>query len=427
MDINDGNRKDSWNQESRQIRRVALYGFLLNLSLTAMKALLALFSGSLAIIASTIDSATDSVASLVLYIGLKLSNKKTSTFPLGLYKIENLISVAMAFFIFFAGYEIARHAFSAAALPPDISLTTILLVLLGTIAIFLFGQYAVAAGRRTESPTLIAEGRHRQADVLASVVVLLSISISYLDLNLSIYGVTIDQIAAVVILLFIAHTGWELLSDGMRVLLDASIDHETLAEVQKIIESEPMVSEVNSLVGRNAGRFRYIQASVSMRTDKLEKAHQISERIETNIQDRVPHVERVMIHYEPRSRKYLRFAAPLSDLDDVEISSHFGDAPYFAVVRLTMDENQIDGQEILKNPYMDLEKGKGILAAEWLVEKNIDLMVLPGELNKGPGYVFSGAGVEILIVDAKNLQEAVNLVFEKKGRPGPPKSETASK
>jgi len=412
MDTNGAPTREAAGEETRQIQRIASYGFLLNLGLTAMKATLAIFSGSLAITASAIDSATDSVASLVLYIGLKLSSQKTATFPFGLYKIENLLSVVMAFFIFFAGYEIARHAFSPARMPPEISLAMILLVSAGTIATFIFGQYAIAAGRRTGSPTLIAEGRHRQADVLASLVVVVSISLNYFRLEFNLYGITVDQITAILVLLFIARTGWELLSDGMRVLLDASIDHETLAEIQKIIESEPMVAEVRSLVGRNAGRFRFIQAAVSMRTDDLQKAHGISEKITSRIRERVPHVERVFIHYEPQTREYVRIAVPLSNPDG-KMSPHLGESPYFAITRLRLNDHQVEEQDIVENPYIDLTKGKGIRVAEWLVAKNVDWIVLAEEMkNKGPAYVFSDAGVNILVVPATDLKKAITSVFE---------------
>lgn len=400
------------NDETRQIQQIAFYGFLLNLGLAAMKAVLALSSGSLAITASTIDSATDSVASLFLCIGLKLSTRKTSTFPLGLYKIENLLAVALAFFIFFAGYEIARHAFSPSDMAPDISLTAILLLSAGAVATFLFGRYAVVAGRRTESPTLIAEGRHRQADVLSSVLVLVSVSITHLNLDIALYGITLDRMAAILVLLFIAHTGWVLLSDGMRVLLDASVDHETLNEVKNIIESEPMVAEVKSLAGRNAGRFRFLQASVSMRTDDLQKAHEISERIESTIRSRVPHVERVMIHYEPQAREYMRIAVPLADPGG-KLSLHFGDSPYFAIVQLRLSDDELVEQRVIKNPYTTVSKGKGIRVAEWLVEENIDRIALAvGIKNKGPDYVFSNAGVKVHVVPAADLKEAIPYVVQ---------------
>lgn len=415
MNRNNADKTERKDPETREIQRVALYGFLLNLCLAVMKGVLAFWSGSLAVTASAVDSATDSVASLVLLVGLTISNKKSAAFPMGLYKVENLLSVTMALFIFFAGYEIARHAFSPAASPPDISLTTILLILSATLAILLFGQYAMAAGRRTESPTLIAEGRHRQADALSSVVVLVSIAISYFELEIDLYGITVDQIAAVLVLLFIAHTGWELLSDGMRVLLDASIDHDTLTEVRQIIEAEPMVAEVESLVGRNAGRFRFLQAVVTVRTDDLQKAHEISERVEAAIRERVPHVERVVIHYEPQPRESLLIAVPLSDPDG-RLSAHFGEAPYFGVVRLRVRDHHIEEESILKNPHVDMEKGKGIRVAEWLVEKKTDRVALTEEImKKGPGYVFSNAGVKVHVVSATDLKGAIASLADENG------------
>jgi cation diffusion facilitator family transporter len=378
-----------------------------------MKAVLVYFSGSLAITASVIDSATDSIASLVLFIGLKLSARKTQKFPLGLYKIENLLSVAVAFFIFFAGYEIIRSAFSSAPSQPDISLTVILLMAAATIVILLFGQYAIAAGRKTESPTMIAEGRHRQVDALASVVVLVSLVLGYFQLKINFYGINIDQIAAILVVLFIVDTGWELLSDGMRVLLDASIDYETLAKVRSIIEAEPMVAGVQSLAGRNAGRFRFLQATISVRTDDLQKAHRISENIESTIYKKVPHVERMVIHYEPHFSEYQRIAIPLANLEG-ELSEHFGHSPYFTIVQVRFRDNHIKSQEIMENPYIDKSTGKGILVAEWLVEKKVDQVVMLGDIkHKGPGYVFSNAGVKIHVLSVKTMEEALSYIVEK--------------
>jgi cation diffusion facilitator family transporter len=399
--------------ETKQIQRIAFSGFLLNLALTIMKAVLSVLSGSLAVTASSIDSATDSIASLILYIGLRLSARKTIHFPLGLYKIENLLSVVVAFFILFAGYEIALRAFSPAAGPPDISLTVVLLIAAGTAAVLVFGRYVLLAGRRTESPTLIAEGRHRQADALSSVFVLSSVVISYFKMDVGLYGITIDQVAAALVLVFIAYTGWGLLSDGMRVLLDASIDRDTLAKVQRIIESEPMVEEVQSVVGRNAGRFRFLQATVTMRTDSLQKAHRITENIESNIRRNVPHVERVVIHHEPQAREYRRIAVPLSDTGGA-LSSHFGDSPYFAVFVLRLKDNQLEKQEIIRNPHTDIKKGKGMRVAEWLVAKNVDELLVTEGIRQGPGYVLSNAGVKIRLVEANNLSGLMGSLFENK-------------
>lgn len=399
-------------KETRQIKKVAFYAFLLNLGLATMKGLLARQSGSLAVAASAIDSGTDAIASLVLLGGLILSTRKSRAFPLGLYKIENMISVIVALFIFFAGYEIAREVLAGASEPPKVSVTLLILLSLGVLATFLFGQYAMAVGRRTESPTLIAEGRHRQVDVLSSLVVLASVALGYMQWKIVLFGITVDQIAAGLIVIFIAHAGWELLSDGMRVLLDASIDFETLDKVKAILEGHPMVVKVQSLMGRNAGRFRFLQTALVLRTDDLKRAHEISETLELEIRDRIPHVERVFIHYEPQHRTHLLIAVPVPDAEGNAVYDHFGEAPFFAFLSLRVADHRLEGRKMLENPHRNVETAKGIRVAEWLVGQHVDGVIMKEDLSrKGPGYVLANAGTKLYVVEEGDVEKVVESLF----------------
>ena len=401
----------SGNDETKQIHKVAGYAFLLNLFLAIMKALLAFFSGSLAITASAIDSGTDAVASLVIYGGVKLSTRKTRSFPMGLYKLENLSSIVIAIFIFIAGYEIIREIFSSTGSLPRISLPYIILLFTGTVATFFFGQYAISIGRQTESPTLMAEGRHRQVDVLSSMVVLVSVILSYFDFHLNVWGVTIDQIGAAFILVFITCAGWRLLSDGMRVLLDASIDFSTLDSIRKIIKSEPLVSQITSLIGRNAGRFRFIQATITLKTENLERAHQISEDIEMKIRNQLMHIEKVIIHYGPEKRSHDRIALPLENKKG-RISKHFGEAPYFSILSIRRKDNVIEKQKIVENPHRSVDTAKGIRVAEWLIEQGVEHVGMKEDVSrKGPGYVLSSGGVKIHIITSEQIDQAISKII----------------
>jgi cation diffusion facilitator family transporter len=89
---------------------VALYSIGVNILLASLKAGLAVASGSLALAADAVHSLVDVVASVVVLAGLLIARRKSRAFPYGLYKVENLASVAVAFLIFLAGYEIAREA-----------------------------------------------------------------------------------------------------------------------------------------------------------------------------------------------------------------------------------------------------------------------------------------------------------------------------
>ncbi|MDZ7759185.1 MAG: cation diffusion facilitator family transporter [Desulfovermiculus sp.] len=394
--------EDDEAQETRQIRRVALFAFLLNLFLAGLKIILAALSGSLAITAGAIDSATDSVASLAVFLGVVLSARKTKTFPLGLYKIENLISVVIAIFIFFAGYEIVQQMMQPGGIP-RITWPILVFLFLSTAITYAFGLYALHQGRKTESPTLIAEGKHRQVDVVSSLVVLAAAALSYFDLRFVVYGVTVDQIGAGLVVLFIVRTGWELLADGMRVLLDASIDRDSLEQARKIIYQEPLVTEVQSLVGRNAGRFRFLQADITLRTEDLSKAHRVSQAIEKKIKANLSHVHSVVVHFQPQPAHRLRTAIPMQDMAGT-ISHHFGEAPYFAFVDIQRQDRSIEQQNIVSNPYQNIERGKGIKVAEWLVEQKTDQVLVREDIkNKGPGYVFANAGIDVQQVSNETL------------------------
>lgn len=405
-------------EESKSIQLTALLAFVLNVVLAAAKGAMAVYSGSLALTASAVDSATDAVASLVLVGGLRLSSLKTRNFPLGLYKIENVLSVVVALFIFLAGWEIAQEAFSRPGPPPRVSVLIIGLQAAATLAVLLFGRYALNVGRRTESPTLIAEGRHREVDALSSLIVLVSLVLEFFNIRWKLMGIGIDQIAAILVLLFIAHTGWELLADGMRVLLDASIDFETLERIRKMVKQDPMVAEIKSLVGRNAGRFRFLDINITVRATHLEKAHNVSQRIEEKIRRSIAHVEGITIHYEPQAAVHRRIAVPLENRQG-DLSGHFGESPFFAVIKMRTSDGVLSEQRILKNPFRELERGKGIRVAEWLVGMKVDEVWMREDIkHKGPGYVFADAGLAVLNTDAAQLEQLVAEITKTGPRAG---------
>jgi cation diffusion facilitator family transporter len=386
--------------ETIKVERVGLYSLLVNLLLVLLKLGLATLSGSLALAADSAHSLVDVFASLAVLAGLSLSKRKSKAFPYGLYKVENVVSIIIALLIFLAGYEIAREALLSSERALVVNPWLVGGVILTIVIPLLFGQYEIGVGRESNSPSLIADGRHFQTDVFSSVAVLVSIVAGYL-------GLTLDRIAAGVIVLFILKAGWELLVDGMRVLLDASLDVETLAEVLHIIEAQPSVTEVKWITGRNSGRYRFLETEITLRIHDLEKAHAISRQIEAQIHTQIPHVDRVLIHYEPPERTHIRYAVPLADTTGT-ISPHLGEAPYFALVTLRVADGMLERQEVVANPHKDVERAKGLRVAEWLVEQKVDVVIVERSLKgKGPEYVFADAGVEVTTTQARTISDAL--------------------
>jgi predicted Fe-Mo cluster-binding NifX family protein len=273
-------------------------------------------------------------------------------------------------------------------------------VMLSALIPLAFSHFELRAGKAANSPSLIADAQEYRAHILSSGVVLIS-------LIGSAFGLHLDQVAALLVVFFIARTGWGLLKDGMRVLLDASLDGETLAQVRQIIEDDPATVEVKTLTGRNSGRYRFLEAEVVLRVGSLKKAHAVSQRIELTIRSGVPYIERVLIHYEPLAREHMRYAFPLADSDG-RLSEHFGEAPYFVLVVVRLSDGDVEKQEVVKNPHQEVSKAKGIRVAEWLVAQKIDrIMLKEGLQGKGPEYVFADAGVEMVLSKADTMRQAL--------------------
>ena len=62
-------------------RRVAAYSAFFNISLTVIKAVLALISGSAALLSEAIHSLTDVLGNVTVFIGITISRKKSPHFP----------------------------------------------------------------------------------------------------------------------------------------------------------------------------------------------------------------------------------------------------------------------------------------------------------------------------------------------------------
>jgi cation diffusion facilitator family transporter len=386
--------------EVRTMKRFAFGVFVVNLLLAGGKGALAHISGSLALKADALDSAADSVASLMIWIGLGLSTRKTRMFPYGLYKIENFMSVVVAVLILMVGVQIAREALYTTAAFPQVTWPVLAGMSASVLVSSILAYFAAVLGRRTHSPTLLAEGKHRLVDVLSSTVVLCS-------LVSNTFGLRVDRIAALVVLALILWAGLELLRDGMRVLLDASLDSKTMQRIRSILESHPKVASVRFLAGRNAGRYRFVETALALRTDNLTRAHRMTEEIEEAIRREIPHVERVLIHAEPNRPERILVTVPLADMHG-KVSVHFGEAPFYAFVWLKTETGLEESHQVVANPFASIPKGKGVRVAEWLIDHKTDVVLVKEPLRgKGPGYALESAGVEVRVTKGNELSEAL--------------------
>jgi len=386
--------------ESHKSSRIALYSVILNTGVTATKGILALATGSAALLADTIHGLSDLVASLAVWVGIKISRLNSREFPFGLYKLENLAEMGTGFLILFAGYEILKHMVFHHTPRPIIHVPIAVLVLLLLSAlIYLFVRYEKDWATKLNSPALLADAEHWKTDILSNAIVIFSFLGALFGVQL------IDRIAATIIVLFIVEAAWKLLKNSTKSLLDASVDYTTLDKISRVVMAFPKVKKIKNIAARSSGPCIFAHVEVILQERDLKKAHDLTEEIEEAVKKAVPHVEKVFIHYEPEERERETWVVPL-DQDKKSLSPYFGRAPYLAFLEIHSQTRKLLNMRIEENPYQGLEKGKGVQLAEALVERGADRVLVKEDIgHRGPGIIFKNAGVEVAITEAGSLEE----------------------
>jgi cation diffusion facilitator family transporter len=382
-----------------QSEKIGVYSVALNLLLVGIKGLLSFLSGSVALLADAIHSSSDVISSATVLVGIKISKRKSKNFPYGLYKVENFVSLLSSLLIFLAGYGVARTVFSQPqSLKSEYLPYAVVGVLITMGMTFAFSRYELKQGKKIGSPSLVADAEHIRTDMLSSSVIIVGLLGTW-------FGLRLDKIAALLVVVFVFKAGIRIFTDSLRVLLDASIDFETMDRVKSIILKEPQIKSINALFGRNSGSFKFIEADIIVKVGSFDKAHSVSQRIEKVIREQISHVDHILIHYEPQKKETTTYAVPLNE-DKQGLSEHFGEAPYFYLATVQEKSGLLLSEAFHRNPFTQEEKGKGIKVSEWLLEKGVDSVYSPkGFKGKGPGYVFSDAGVDVITAEGKSLED----------------------
>lgn len=389
-------------------KKAALVSIVVSAFLAVLKYLIGILSGSIALIADAIHSLTDVISSIGVFLGLKISSRApTKEFPYGFYKMENVASLFLALAIFYAGYEIILTSVEKfeAAIVTNL-LLAISVALVSLVIAFFLSSYKLKVGREISSPSLIADGQHTRSDALSSAAVLLGL-VGYL------FGFSyLDAFAGIAVSVLIFKAGYGILKDSVKVLLDASIGNEELNRIREVVSEIYGVRKLHYVKARSSGKFIFIELDIHTNHKDLERAHHLSDRIEERVKSEIKNVDRVIVHMEPEEEEkdFIRYAVPCTENSGLnsKVSGHFGVSECFCLFDVRLEDNELTDMRFIKNPYLALEKRKGLNAAELLVTNRIDRLFIKENLaHKSAFYVLEDASVELEETDADTLKAII--------------------
>lgn len=250
--------------------------------LTLMKLVIGITSGSVAVLASAIDSVLDMFVSLFNYFAVNNSEKPADeTFNYGRGKIEALASVIEGTIITISGLFLLYQAIEKAINGEvsqylGISLGVMVASLIITVSLVI---YLNKIAKQTNSMVIKADALHYKTDVYTNAAVLVSLLlVNFTGIEL------IDVIVGGGISIFIIYSAYELIQEGVLVLLDRAVDEEIVKDIKKALMSEERVNTYHMLKTREAGNQIFVD--VHLVYDcliTLMEAHKITDKIENKI------------------------------------------------------------------------------------------------------------------------------------------------
>jgi len=303
-------------QGDDRVRRWAIaLSLLISLALLAVKFQAYRLTGSTAILSDALESIVNVVAAIFALGALVFAGRPAArNHPYGHGKMEFLSAAFEGGLIAFAAvlivYEVVQALLYGVSLR---ALDTGVAVVLGAGLVNLaLGVYLVRTGRRYDSITLVADGRHVMADFYTSA----GIGVGLLLVRVTGFG-WLDPLVAAVVALNLLWTGLRLVRQAAAGLLDEE-DPALLGRLVDVLQPHlgEGVIRVHHLRAIRSGRVHHVDAHLVVPEFwSVERSHELAEQLGERVMKDLGAEGEMTLHTDPCHRIYCR----MCDLEDCPI------------------------------------------------------------------------------------------------------------
>lgn len=269
----------------------------LTLVLICIKTIAVIYTESLALLSSMIDSLADLFASGITFWAIKVSSQPADTqHRYGHGKAESLSALLQAAFISGSGLFVIYDGMMRIVSPVSIVKTKLGLIimvisLLLTIGLIFF-QHHVA--QKTKSQAIKADAIHYLTDVATNIVIIISLLV--VDQWKLLW---VDTCAAFIIAAYLIASSYSLAKDAISLLMDKELSEDIRENIIKIAMSCKHINGVHDLRTHDLGGTYMFEMHLELLGNlSLYEAHNYSSEVEKKIKKAYPQSQ-IIIHQDP--------------------------------------------------------------------------------------------------------------------------------
>lgn len=286
---------------AKKIRDITVIGLVLNILLTASKAVGGFLFNSQALIADAVHSCSDLVTDFAVLVGVKYWNiPADESHPYGHGRIETVISAFIG--VLLAGVAVGLSSEAVMTIRNgEYTVPGMAALWIAVFSIFskeVLFRATVAVARRCSSSALEANAAHHRSDALSSIPVAAAVVISNIFPQLK----YVDQIGAFVVSAFIIMSAWQIIKPAIDELCDAG-DCNAQHKIREIAEKYPQISSVHLIRTRRIGKTVTGDLHIMVVPDiTVREGHRIAHQLKAEILAENSQISDITIHVEPAEK-----------------------------------------------------------------------------------------------------------------------------
>ncbi len=287
---------DSLETRGKATMKVGIIGIVGNIILFIIKILIAIASKSQALLADSVNSATDILSSVMTLIGGKISSEPSDAehnygHGKAEYIFSLLISVVMAYLAIKIAYDGATSLIGGAEFIFSYILVVVCVVTIITkLSMYI---YVHKIGVKMNNILILANSQDHINDVWTTSSVLAGIIFGIFN----IYWV--DGVVAILIAIKILYEAIKIFFESYNVLMDVSISPEEIEKIKEIIKNEKEIDHFDKITSKSVGNKFIVVVKVSIDGEKtVNESHRIAGKLKADIME-LKDVYDVIVHVNP--------------------------------------------------------------------------------------------------------------------------------
>lgn len=291
-------------QRKSEIRRITLWGAVVNLLLTAGKLVAGALGHSAAMVADGVHSLSDLISDVVVLAFTHISAKgKDRDHSFGHGKFETLATLIISIILVIVGGKLMSEGIRSiidiinGAVLPRPGIIALAAAAVSIAAKEILYHVTLKTGKRVQSPVVIANAWHHRSDALSSIGSLLGIGGAII---LGSKWTILDPIVSCAISIAIIIVAFRMAMPSIAELLEASLPEEIENQITATASAVEGVRDFHELKTRRNGISFIIDAHMTVDPDiSIVEAHNIATRVEEALRAKFGSETQISIHMEP--------------------------------------------------------------------------------------------------------------------------------